>query len=145
MSVFCNTRAVDEPELRRRFASRPVARLATVRADGAPHVVPLVFVLVGDVIYSAVDAKPKRSARLQRLANVASDPRCSLLVDHYEDDWSKLWWVRADGEASVVEPAVANEGFSALVEHHRQYQVSAPPGPLLAVRVARWVGWSAEQ
>jgi nitroimidazol reductase NimA-like FMN-containing flavoprotein (pyridoxamine 5'-phosphate oxidase superfamily) len=66
---------VDKPELRRRFASRPVARLATVRADGGPHVVPLVFVLVGDVIYSAVDAKPKQSGRLQRLANVASEPR----------------------------------------------------------------------
>jgi PPOX class probable F420-dependent enzyme len=136
---------VDELELRRRFASRPVAHLATVRADGCPHVVPLVFVLVGDVIYSAVDNKPKRSGRLQRLANVESEPRCSVLVDHYEDDWSKLWWVRADGEASIVEPAVAREGFSALVEHHPQYQVSAPPGPLLAVRVTRWVGWSAEQ
>ena len=136
---------MDEPELRRRFASRPVARLATVRPDGGPHVVPLVFVLVGDVIYSAVDAKPKRSVRLQRLANVASESRCSLLVDHYEDDWSKLWWVRADGEASIVEPAMASEGLSALMEQHPQYRVSAPPGPLLAVRVARWVGWSAEQ
>lgn len=106
---------------------------------------PLVFVLVGDVIFSAVDAKPKRSPRLQRLSNVASEPRCSLLVDHYEDDWSKLWWVRADGEAAVVEPALAPEGYAALLEHHPQYRVCAPPGPLLAVRVKRWVGWIAEQ
>ncbi len=136
---------MDELELRHRFASSPVARLATVRPDGRPHLVPVVFVLVGDVVFTAVDAKPKKTSRLQRLVNITSEPRCSLLVDHYEDDWSKLWWVRADGEASVVEPAVASEGFSALVERHPQYRVSAPAGPLLAVRVARWVGWTAEQ
>jgi PPOX class probable F420-dependent enzyme len=139
------TPPVDEVELRHRFASSPVARLATVRPDGGPHVVPVVFVLIGDMIFTAVDAKPKRSNRLQRLANVRSEPRCSLLVDHYEDDWSKLWWVRADGEAAVVEPAAATEGLAALVKRHAQYRQLAPTGPLLAVRVTRWSGWSAER
>jgi PPOX class probable F420-dependent enzyme len=135
---------VDQLELKRRFATSPVARLATVRPDGRPHVVPVVFVLVGDVIYTAVDAKPKKSPRLQRLINIAAEPRCSLLVDHYEDDWSRLWWVRADGEAMVVEPAAATDGLAALVERHPQYQELVPTGPLIAVRVTQWSGWWAE-
>ena len=136
---------MDELELRRRFSSSPVARLATVRPDGRPHIVPVVFVLAGNVVFTAVDAKPKKSSRLQRLANLESEPRCSLLVDHYEDDWSKLWWVRADGEAAVVEPAAATQGLAALVERHAQYKESAPSGPLVAVRVIQWSGWSAER
>jgi PPOX class probable F420-dependent enzyme len=145
LSAVCKTPPVDEFELRRRFASSPVARLATVRADGRPHVVPVAFALVGNMIFTAVDAKPKRSPRLQRLANIEHEPRCSLLVDHYEDDWSRLWWVRADGEAAVVDPAEATEGLTALAERHAQYRLLAPPGPLLAVRVTHWSGWSAEQ
>ncbi|MGY1594506.1 TIGR03668 family PPOX class F420-dependent oxidoreductase [Geodermatophilus sp. SYSU D00708] len=130
-------------ELRNRFASSPVARLATVRPDGAPHLVPVVFALVDGVVYSAVDAKPKRSPRLQRLANVRAEPRCALLVDHYEDDWSRLWWVRADGTAEVVdEPAAAHPGLAALVDRHPQYREEPPAGPLLVVTVQRWSGWS---
>ncbi len=136
---------MDQLELKRRFASSPVARLATVRPDGRPRVVPVVFVLVGDVVYTAVDAKPKKTSRLQRLVNITSESRCSLLVDHYEDDWSRLWWVRADGEAAVVDPAAASEGLTALVERHSQYREGAPSGPLLAVYVTQWTGWSAER
>ncbi|HEY5847052.1 MAG TPA: TIGR03668 family PPOX class F420-dependent oxidoreductase [Microlunatus sp.] len=133
---------MDEAELRRRFASSPVARLATVRPDGAPHLVPVVFALAGDTVFTAVDAKPKRTRRLQRLVNVESEPRCSLLVDEYDDDWSQLWWVRADGVAAVLDPAEARAGLSALVARHPQY-TEAPPGPLLAVRISHWTGWSA--
>ncbi|MGY1624133.1 TIGR03668 family PPOX class F420-dependent oxidoreductase [Geodermatophilus sp. SYSU D00965] len=130
-------------ELRNRFASSPVARLATVRPDGAPHLVPVVFALVDGVVYSAVDAKRKRSPRLQRLANVRAEPRCALLVDHYEDDWSRLWWVRADGTAEVVdEPAAAHPGLAALADRHPQYREEPPAGPLLVVTVQRWSGWS---
>jgi PPOX class probable F420-dependent enzyme len=142
-SHLCRFFVVNEPELRRRFASSPVARLSTVRPDGQPHIVPVMFALSGDVVFSAVDTKPKRSTRLQRTVNVESEPRCSLLVDHYEDDWAKLWWVRADGEAAVVDPAEASSGLSALVARHVQYQQVPPPGPLLAVRVRHWSGWSA--
>ena len=101
---------MDDAELRRRFASSPVARLATARPDGQPHVVPVVFALVGDTIYTAVDAKPKSTLRLQRLVNLQSDPRCALLVDRYDDDWSQLWWVRADGVASVLDRDPADRG-----------------------------------
>ncbi|MBB3086823.1 TIGR03668 family PPOX class F420-dependent oxidoreductase [Geodermatophilus sabuli] len=131
-------------ELRERFASSAVARLATVRPDGAPHLVPLVFALVDDAVYSAVDAKPKRSTQLQRLANVRAEPRCALLVDHYEDDWSRLWWVRADGTAEVVDaPPAGHPGLTALARRHPQYREQPPTGPLLVVTVQRWSGWSS--
>jgi PPOX class probable F420-dependent enzyme len=135
---------VQTAELRSRFASGAVARLATVRPDGAPHVVPVVFALVGDAVYSAVDGKPKRSRRLQRLANVRADPRCALLVDHYEDDWSRLWWVRADGNGAVVDDVpAAHPGVEALAARHPQYREERPAGPLLVVTIERWSGWSS--
>jgi PPOX class probable F420-dependent enzyme len=135
---------MDTAELRRRFAASPVARLSTVRPDGAPHVVPIVFALVGETAFSAVDAKPKRSRDLQRLANVRADPRCALLVDHYEDDWRRLWWVRADGIGKVVAaPAGEHPGIQALVERFPQYRDEPPSGPLLVVDVHRWTGWTS--
>jgi PPOX class probable F420-dependent enzyme len=134
---------VQTAELQSRFASGAVARLATVRPDGAPHVVPVVFALVDGTVYSAVDGKPKRTRQLQRLANVRADPRCALLVDHYEDDWSQLWWVRADGSGTVVEdPEPTHPGVEALAARHRQYREQRPTGPLLVITVERWSGWS---
>ena len=130
-------------ELRSRFASSPVARLSTVRQDGGPHVVPVVFALVGDTLFSAVDAKPKRSTDLQRLANVRAEPRCALLVDHYEDDWRRLWWVRADGVAEVVGESAGHRGIQALVQRFPQYRDEPPSGPLVVVTVRRWTGWTS--
>ncbi len=130
-------------ELRKRFASGRVARLSTVRPDGGPHVVPMVFALVDDTVYSAVDDKPKRSRDLRRLANVRADPRCAILVDHYEDDWRHLWWVRADGRGEVVdEPSSAHPGIAGLVQRFPQYRDDPPAGPLLVVTVERWSGWT---
>jgi PPOX class probable F420-dependent enzyme len=135
---------VQTAELRRRFASSSVAHLSTVRPDGGPHVVPIVFALVDDTVYSAVDAKPKRSRELQRLANVRADPRCALLVDHYEDDWRQLWWVRADGRGEVVgRLSDVHPGIRALVERFPQYRDEPPSGPLLVVTVERWSGWTS--
>jgi len=135
---------VETAELRRRFTASPVARLSTVRPDGGPHVVPIVFVLVGDTVFSAVDAKPKRSRNLQRLANVRADPRCALLVDHYEDDWRRLWWVRADGVGEVVDaPMAEHPGIRALAQRFPHYRDQPPSGPLLVVAVQRWTGWAS--
>jgi PPOX class probable F420-dependent enzyme len=135
---------VETAELRRRFASSPVARLSTVRPDGRPHVVPMVFALVGDTVFSAVDAKPKRSTALQRLVNVRTEPRCAVLVDHYDDDWRRLWWVRADGHGEVVEvPPAGHPGIQALVQRFSQYRDEPPSGPLLVVTVQRWAGWAS--
>lgn len=137
---------MDPQEARARFAASPVARLATVRPDGTPHLVPVTFALAegDDVIYTAVDAKPKRHQRLQRLANLAHEHRCALLVDHYEDDWRRLWWVRVDGEATIVDdPDPASPGVRLLVQRYPAYRDSPPAGPLIAVQALRWRGWSA--
>ncbi len=135
---------VDEDEARRRFASARVARLASVRPDGRPHIVPVTFALDGDIVYTAVDDKPKRSKRLQRLENLRTHPQCSLLVDRYDDDWSRLWWVRADGAATVVDaPATSHRGLAALTDRYAAYRRSPPGGPLIVVTVTRWSAWSA--
>jgi len=133
---------VTPSEARRRFAAARVARLATVSGAGVPHLVPVTFAVDGDVVYSAVDAKPKRSTALRRLANVAENPRVSLLVDFYDDDWSRLWWARADGVARVVPPDAAEAGPAAALLASR-YTRFVLKGPVLVVDVARWSGWSA--
>ncbi|MDQ3760739.1 MAG: TIGR03668 family PPOX class F420-dependent oxidoreductase [Actinomycetota bacterium] len=147
-------------EARRRFAEARVARLATADADGRPHVIPIVFALAserdagktgagqtrsGDTIYSAVDAKPKRSTSLRRLSNIAANPRVAVLVDYYEDDWHALWWVRADGKGRVVdadEPE-GRDAIARLVARYQQYREQSPRGPVVAIDVARWSSWSA--
>jgi PPOX class probable F420-dependent enzyme len=132
-------------DARERFAAARVARLATVDGTGRPHLVPMVFAVDADTIYSAVDAKPKRSTALRRLANVAADPRVSVLVDHYDEEWTELWWVRADGTARVL-PAADTEGQRAialLAARYPQYAQTPPPGPVLAVDVTRWSAWAA--
>ena len=128
---------------RERFAAARVARLATVSADGRPHVVPIVFALVGDRLITAVDAKPKSTNVLRRLDNVAANPSVSVLVDHYADDWTQLWWARADGVARVGEAGEV-AGFAALVARYAQYREQPPPGPVIEIRVETWSGWSAE-
>jgi len=133
---------VGPAEARERFAKEPVARLASVGPDGSPHIVPIVFALGGETIYSVVDRKPKRSARLKRLENLRAQPRAAVLADHYESDWSRLWWVRADGRARVIEPGEpeAERAVALLAARHPQQQAA---GAVLAVDVERWSGWSA--
>ncbi|GAB2636704.1 TIGR03668 family PPOX class F420-dependent oxidoreductase [Prescottella soli] len=128
-----------------RFADAPVARMATVSADGDPHLVPVVFVVVGDTIYTAVDDKPKTTRRLRRLANIAATGRVSLLVDHYDDDWTRLWWLRVDGAAQVISPEddEGRRAVDALVAKYPQYRSMRPSGPVVAVRDLRCRSWSA--
>lgn len=131
-------------EARQRFATGQVARLATVRPDGRPHLVPIAFAVDGDTVYTSVDAKPKRSRQLQRLVNLRERPQCGLLVDHYDHDWSRLWWVRADGVADVIErPEPSHAGLALLADRYPQYRAMPPTGPLIVVTVTRWRGWSA--
>ena len=135
---------MDEDEARRRFAAAPVARLATVGADGRPHLVPVTFACAGDVVYTAVDAKPKTTRRLRRLANIAANPAVTLLVDHYADDWATLWWVRADGDAQLISAGSRFvEAIDALCGKYRQYADQRPNGPAIAVRVTAWRSWAA--
>jgi PPOX class probable F420-dependent enzyme len=122
----------------------PVGRLATVRSDGGPHVVPICFVLTDHVVYSAVDDKPKRHRRLQRISNVTATETASLPVDEYNDDWSRLWWVRLDGRARLVDnTAEAERAIRLLSDKYPQFRNRPPSRQVLAVDVQRWVGWSA--
>lgn len=131
-------------EARRRFAAAPVARLATVGSAGQPHLVPVTFAVDGDRIYTAVDAKPKTTANLRRLRNIAGNPRVAVLADHYEEDWDGLWWVRADGTAALLDrPADMAGPLRLLAARYPQYRASPPAGPVISVQVARWSGWAA--
>jgi PPOX class probable F420-dependent enzyme len=140
-----------DEQARQRFAAARVARLATADADGRPHVVPMVFAVVSgtaggaDTVYSAVDAKPKRSTSLRRLANIAANPRVAVLVDHYALDWHALWWVRADGTGRILDTDLpeARDAVARLVARYPQYREQSPVGPVLAIDVARWSSWSA--
>lgn len=125
-------------EARTRFATARVARLATT----GPHLVPICFAVDHDSIWSAIDAKPKRTRSLQRLRNIANDPRVALLADEYDDtDWSALWWVRADGVAVVLDDAP--DALALLIRRYPQYAQRPPAGPFLRITVHRWSGWSA--
>ncbi|OBI84169.1 TIGR03668 family PPOX class F420-dependent oxidoreductase [Mycobacterium sp. E740] len=126
------------------FSAAPVAMLATVGADGAPHLVPVVFAAHRGVVYTAVDAKRKLTRKLRRLANIEVNPQVSMLVDHYDDDWTRLWWVRADGHAEIHYSGeeLAN-GYALLRRKYVQYQRIALDGPVVTVHVSKWASWQA--
>jgi PPOX class probable F420-dependent enzyme len=118
-----------------------VARLATVGPDGRPHVVPICFALDGDTLYTAVDEKPKSTRRLRRLANIEANPRVEVVVDRWDEDWSKLWWVRLAGEARIVEQD--ERGLELLLAKYRQYRDRPPAGPFIVVTIQRRSVWGA--
>jgi PPOX class probable F420-dependent enzyme len=133
-------------QARERLASARVARLATVDEHGTPHLVPIVFALESERVYHAVDHKPKRTTALRRLDNIAADPRVSLLADEYDDDdWTRLWWARADGIARVLEPGCdeSRSAIALLCDRYVQYRDVPPSGPVVAIDVERWTGWRA--
>jgi PPOX class probable F420-dependent enzyme len=143
-------------QARQRFAGAPVARLATLGPAGRPHLVPITFAVDGDRIYTVVDAKPKTTTNLRRLRNIRADPRVTVLADHYEADWDRLWWARAEGLASVLGgpaaggiPAPARPRadlagpLGLLAARYPQYRRSPPDGPVIVIQVERWTGWAA--
>jgi PPOX class probable F420-dependent enzyme len=131
--------SLSQPTAEARVAAARVGRLATVTAGGRPHLVPVCFALAGGRIVTAVDAKPKTTRALRRLDNVRATGRASLLVDHYEEDWSRLWWVRVDGAAEVLDSAAA--ALDALAAKYEQYRVAPPAGPVIAIAPERWRSW----
>jgi PPOX class probable F420-dependent enzyme len=133
-----------------------VARLATTGPAARPHLVPVTFALDGDRIYTVVDAKPKATMNLRRLRNIRADPRVAVLADHYEDDWSRLWWARADGLAEILAGPAAGQApgtagrqagpagpLELLAARYPQYLADPPAGPLIRIQVERWTGWAA--
>ena len=132
-------------EARQRFGRARAARLATASADGQPHLVPVTFAIDGDMIYTAIDAKPKSTRQLRRLSNIGANSKVCLLADHYADDWSTLWWARADGTARVVSPDAGDgeRAIALLTARYAQYATDPPTGPVIVIDVQRWSGWSA--
>ncbi len=128
--------------MRQLVAEARVARLATIDPDGTPNVIPICYALEGDTLFSGVDQKPKSTTRLRRLQNIARDPRVMVLVDRYEDDWEKAWWVRLRGNARLLSGAEAEAGIRLLVEKYPQYVEDPPQGAVLAIEAERWLGWS---
>jgi len=150
---------------RERFATGRVARLATVNRGGAPHVVPVTFVVVSvdgaeldpaeldraaddssagrDAIVFAVDHKPKSTSALRRLDNIAAQPRVAFLVDDYDELWERLWWVRADAAARTVSGTRRERVLAELVAKYEQYADRVPAGPVVEALVTRWSGWQA--
>jgi PPOX class probable F420-dependent enzyme len=121
-----------------RLALARIGRLATVTAAGRPHIVPVCFALDRGRIVTAVDAKPKVTTSLARLDNVRATGRASLLVDHYAEDWSQLWWVRADGTAEVLD---SDPAIDALAAKYEQYRTARPAGPVIVIEPERWRSW----
>jgi len=126
------------------FSAAPVAVLATADSEGLPHVVPVVFAVRDRVVYTAVDAKRKTTHRLRRLANIAVNPKVSLLVDHYDEDWTRLWWVRVDGIASIHDAGEQMAaGYALLRQKYPQYERIALNGPVVTVELGHWSSWQA--
>jgi PPOX class probable F420-dependent enzyme len=125
-----------------RLAAARVARLATTDPDGRPHLVPIVFALEGDTLYSAVDRKPKRSSRPRRIENARARPDVTILVDHYEEEWGRLWWIRLRGRARVLDDGEERDrALELLREKYPQYREEPPDGPVLAVDVSETRVW----
>jgi PPOX class probable F420-dependent enzyme len=135
---------LEQGEARRRFAESRVARLGTVDDGQRPHLVPLVFALEGETVYSPTDEKPKKSTRLQRARNLEQNPNATLLADHYEEDWNTVWWVRARGRGRMVERGTEefDRANHLLSEKYPQYEREPSTGPVIAIEVEEWLGWA---
>jgi PPOX class probable F420-dependent enzyme len=130
--------------MRRLAAGARVARMATVDPDGRPNIVPVVFALDGDTLYSSIDDKPKQTRQVRRLENIRANPdKLTVLIDHYEESWPEVWWVRLRGAARVIEEGPERDrALALLAERYPQYEDMPPQGAVIAVDITQWRGWS---
>lgn len=141
---------MDPARIRRLLVAAQVGRLATVAPGGRPHVVPFCFALIGERIVSAVDSKPKRRPggrrpELTRITNIRANPAVEILVDHYEDDWNRLWWLRGRGVATIhLGGREWEEAVEVLSAKYSQYRQARPAGPVVSILVQRWTAWSGD-
>ncbi len=129
----------------------PVARLATVRANGSPHQVPIVFARAADALWSSIDGKPKQGDVPLRIQNLRANSKVSLLLDHYDSDWTRLWWLRIDGTGHVCESRrvdpTTEAALAALRAKYPQYQqtpVVGSPALMIRIRPDRLSSWCAD-
>ncbi|MCX4094297.1 TIGR03668 family PPOX class F420-dependent oxidoreductase [Nocardia sp. alder85J] len=138
---------LDDSEAWRRFRAARVARLATVGADGVPHLVPVTFAVSpppgAATVVIAVDHKPKTTTNLRRLRNITATGRACILADEYDEDWTRLWWVRLDGRADVMTGAAGRVApIEWLVAKYPQYQGNTPEGPVIRIEADTITGWA---
>jgi PPOX class probable F420-dependent enzyme len=127
-----------------RVSGARVGHLATIRPDGRPHLVPMVFALIGGDVVTAIDWKPKGSRRLQRLVNIEHHPEVSFLVHHYAEDWDRLWWVRIDGTATIHDSDERrDEAIEALVAKYDQYHPNPPTGVVIWIETSVISAWAS--
>jgi len=134
------------PEIRARLEAARIARLATLDSRQKPHVIPICFVWEGSVFYSAIDHKPKRVApdRLTRLKNIRETSHVALLVDHYDEDWARLWYVLVRGKAELVAAAAEQKrAIQLLRAKYPQYDASMldDDSPVLRITPTRVIAW----
>ena len=120
-----------------------VARLAYLDGDDRPRVLPVTFALADDAVWSAIDEKPKRTPEPARLGYLERRPEAALVVDRYDDDWSRLAWVELLGRIDVVPLEAAPDAVTALAAKYEPYARRTPPGPLLRLTVERTLHWRA--
>lgn len=126
------------------LAGSRVARLATIRPDGRPHIVPITFAVTDETIVTMIDHKPKTTTRVQRLRNIEANPSVSVLVDEWTEDWERLRWVRADGTARIhSEDDVWRHAREALVAKYTQYSDHPPEGAAIAISIAGVTSWAS--
>jgi PPOX class probable F420-dependent enzyme len=140
---------VDNDEAWVRVRVARIGRLATITAELRPHIVPFVFAIVEHgssfVAYWAVDRKPKRSTKLKRIRNIEANPAVEFVVDGYDEDWERVWWVRCAGSARVVtDETERRDALQALTEKYPQYQIAPPHGPVVAIAIEVIRGWRAD-
>jgi len=134
---------LDQQSCRERLAAARVAYLATAGRDLWPHVVPVTFAVVDNQLVTGVDQKPKSTTSLRRLRNIGENPLVSVLCDRYEDDWTRLWWVRAAGHARIVSEGDTRDSATVLLRaKYPQYKDDPPQGPIIVVAIDSWSGWS---
>lgn len=133
---------MQQSEELKRLAAARVGRFSTYSPDGGPHIVPVTFTLVGQAIVHMVDGKPKSTTHLKRISNLEALPAASLLVDHYEDEWDRLWWVRVDGATTLFPAGPEWEmAKAALADKYSQYEDEPPEGPAIYLSMDRIRSW----
>jgi PPOX class probable F420-dependent enzyme len=125
------------------LATQRVARLAYVDDADRPRVLPVTFAIADDAVWSAIDEKPKRTARPARLRYLERRPEAALVVDGYDDDWSRLAWVQLLGRIDIVPVDGSPEAIRVLAAKYAPYAERTPPGPLLRLSVERALFWRA--
>ena len=134
---------LDSPTCRERMQTARVAHLATAGTDLRPHLVPVTFAVINDTIVIGVDQKPKTTTNLRRLRNINENPAAAMLCDHYDEDWTQLWWVRIDGSAQILREGKSwSDAIRELAAKYPQYAADPPRGPVIRIDVTTWSGWA---